>query len=133
MYTAAGNARENGKENFLSAYDVIAWSQTKSDAEKNILQQAANGIGTTDVTPSGFIDIASSVTFMNYADMMPPVDVVLTFGNEYGQSAFQKIYDLEILNEAGGVSIDTNVLEKHYTWIARNISPLFQGKFNMTK
>jgi hypothetical protein len=75
--------------------------------------------------PQGF----SLITKDNfqYADQIPPFDVTLTFANEYGQASFMKIYDLELLNEASGVSVDSTVLEKNYTWVARSISPLYRG------
>ena len=62
--------------------------------------------------------------------MLPPFDVTMTFGNEYGQCAFQKIYDIDILNEASGVSVDTTVMEKRVTYIARRISPLIRGVYS---
>lgn len=49
--------------------------------------------------------------------------------NEYGQCAFQKIYDIDILNEASGVSVDTVVLERQTTYIARRVSPLTKGVY----
>ena len=55
------------------------------------------------------------------------VDVTLTFANEYGQTAFQKIYDVDILNESSGVSVDSIVMERQVTYIARRISPLVRG------
>jgi len=130
MFTAAGNVRVKTSESFENAYDLIQWSKTAT--EKNAVDISAASVGLSTV-PAGFTNISSSSDFITYADMMPPLDVTLTFANEYGQSAFQKIYDLEILNEASGVSVDSNNIEKNYTWIARNISPLFQGVFNMSK
>lgn len=50
--------------------------------------------------------------------------------NEYGQCAFQKIYDVDILNEASGVSVDTVVMERQMTYIARKISPLIRGIYS---
>ena len=65
-----------------------------------------------------------------YADMIPPFDVTLTFANEYGQAAFQKIYDLEILDEQSGVSVDSIVMERAMSYIARRISPLTTGVYS---
>ena len=50
--------------------------------------------------------------------------------NEYGPCAFQKIYDVDILNEASGVSVDTIVLERQMTYIARRISPMVKGVYS---
>lgn len=58
------------------------------------------------------------------------VDICLTFANEYGQTAFQKIYDVDILNEGSGVSVDTIVMERQLTYIARRISPLVRGVYS---
>lgn len=68
-----------------------------------------------------------------YADMLPPVDVILTFANEYGQAAFQKIYDLDFLNEGSGVSVDSIVMEKEMTWIARRLSPMMSGVYTSSE
>ena len=65
-----------------------------------------------------------------YADMIPPFDVTLTFANEYGQAAFQKVYDLEILDEQSGVSVDTIVMERAMSYVARRISPLMTGVYS---
>lgn len=56
--------------------------------------------------------------------------MTMTFANEYGQCAFQKIYDVDILNEASGVSVDTVVMERQMTYIARKISPLIRGIYS---
>ena len=50
--------------------------------------------------------------------------------NEYGQCAFQKIYDVDILNESSGVSVDTIVLAREMTYIARRISPMVRGVYS---
>lgn len=65
-----------------------------------------------------------------YADQVPPFDVTLTFANEYGQAAFQKIYDVDILNEGSGVSVDTIVMERQMSFIARRISPIMTGIYS---
>jgi hypothetical protein len=84
---------------------------------------------TTDIrVPAGFSPIRGQ-NFL-YADTLPPFDITLTFGNEYGQCAFQKIYDVDILNESSGASVDTIVLERHLTYIARRLSPMVKGVYN---
>ncbi len=64
-----------------------------------------------------------------YIDQLPPIDVTLTFANEYGNAAFQKIYDMDFLNEGSGVSVDTIIMERRITWLARKLSPIMQGVF----
>ena len=78
--------------------------------------------------PAGFSPIRGSNVV--YADTLPPFDITLTFGNEYGQCAFQKIYDVDILNESSGVSVDTIVLAREMTYIARRISPMVRGVYS---
>lgn len=41
-----------------------------------------------------------------YSDQIPPFDVTLSAGNEYGQIATMKIFGVEILNEGSGLSVD---------------------------
>lgn len=77
--------------------------------------------------PAGFAPIRGQNVI--YADTLPPFDVTLTFGSEYGHTAFQKIYDVEILNESSGVSIDTVIMSRQMTWIARRISPMIRGAY----
>lgn len=78
--------------------------------------------------PAGFTPIRGDNVL--YADTLPPFDISLTFGNEYGQCAFQKIYDAEVLNESSGVSVDTIVLAREFTYIARRISPMIRGVYS---
>jgi hypothetical protein len=82
-------------------------------------------------TPQGFSVIRGDNIL--YSDMLPPFDVTLTFANEYGQCAFKKIYDLDILNEGSGVSVDTIVMENQMSYIARRISPLIRGVYSRSE
>lgn len=77
--------------------------------------------------PAGFAPIRGQNVV--YADTLPPFDVTLTFASEYGHTAFQKIYDVDILNESSGVSIDTVLIQRQLTWIARRLSPLIRGVY----
>lgn len=77
--------------------------------------------------PAGFAPIRGENVV--YADTLPPFDITLTFASEYGNTAFQKIYDVEILNESSGASVDTVVMSRQVTWIARRLSPLIRGVY----
>ena len=77
--------------------------------------------------PAGFAPIRGDNVI--YADTLPPFDVTLTFASEYGHTAFQKIYDVDILNESSGASVDTVVMARQVTWIARRLSPLIRGVY----
>ena len=77
--------------------------------------------------PAGFAPIRGQNVI--YADTLPPFDITLTFASEYGHTAFQKIYDVDILNESSGASVDTVVMARQVTWIARRLSPLIRGVY----
>jgi hypothetical protein len=77
--------------------------------------------------PAGFAPIRGQNVI--YADTLPPFDITLTFGSEYGHTAFQKIYDVDILNESSGASVDTVIMSRQLTWIARRLSPLIRGVY----
>lgn len=77
--------------------------------------------------PAGFTPIRGENVI--YADTLPPFDITLTFASEYGNTAFQKIYDVDILNESSGASVDTVVMSRQVTWIARRLSPLIRGVY----
>lgn len=77
--------------------------------------------------PAGFAPIRGENVI--YADTLPPFDITLTFASEYGHTAFQKIYDVEILNESSGASVDTVIMARQVTWIARRLSPLIKGVY----
>ena len=54
----------------------------------------------------------------------------IMFANEYGNTAFQKIYDVDIANESSGVTVDTIVMSRQMTYVARRISPLIRGVYS---
>ncbi len=62
--------------------------------------------------------------FAPLADMLPPFDIVISFFNEYGQSAKMKIFGITIIDEGQSVSIDDLITEQTYTYMARGIQPL---------
>lgn len=86
-----------------------------------------NNDGDNIYIPAGFAPIRGENVI--YADTLPPFDVTLTFASEYGHTAFQKIYDVDILNESSGASVDTVVMARQVTWIARRLSPLIRGVY----
>lgn len=158
MFTAAGNAVQAKSEAFTDALDMLKWNVNAS-AAANLnnpgygfsgtsqivanAQPGSNGKPNFDDTgyfvesyedaadvyvPAGFSPIRGENIL--YADTLPPFDATLTFANEYGQTAFQKIYDIDILNESSGVSVDTVVMERQMTYIARRLSPLVRGVYS---
>ncbi|RLA65744.1 MAG: hypothetical protein DRQ78_05010 [Epsilonproteobacteria bacterium] len=55
-------------------------------------------------------------------DQLLPFDITLVGANEYGKVTKMIINDVELMSEAGGVSIDDLVIEKQMSFIARSIS-----------
>ena len=139
MFTAAGNLALASQDAFGQALTMTAWDQRTTGGEKDVngntvarAEASAKQLGTDEKTqvqvPGGFSVIRKQNIM--YADMLPPFDITMTFANEYGQAAFQKIYDVDILNEGSGISVDTTVMERQMTYIARRISPLIEGVYN---
>jgi hypothetical protein len=62
-----------------------------------------------------------AITAPWYADQVPPFDVTLAAANEYGALAVMRIFQVEILNEGYGVSIDDIVSEQQMTYVARQV------------
>jgi hypothetical protein len=59
-----------------------------------------------------------------YSDQILPFDITLTGANEYGAMCAAKIFGVEILNEASGISIDDAVTEMSATFVARTVEPM---------
>ncbi len=72
------------------------------------------------------IDVIQAMPY--YADQIPPFDVTITYGNEYGQGAVKNLYGCEILNEGSGVSMDDVMIEETMTFVAREVGPMVATK-----
>lgn len=123
MFTAAGNKVRRDLQGFEQALSLAAWNNAVGPATG----PAVDGSGDIVDIPYGF-DLIRPENIV-YSDMLPPFDITMTFANEYGQAAFQKIYDVDIMNEGSGVSVDTVVLERQMTFMCRRISPILQGVY----
>lgn len=133
IYTAAGNVFKRG-EDFQNALSLTDWNNasgtgiTSGAGSASLPQQDGSmSAGTPVNVPQGFGVLRQNNIV--YADQIPPFDVTLTFANEYGNAAFQKIYDLDILDESSGVSVDSIVMERAMSFVARRISPLMEGVY----
>lgn len=124
-YDPRGQAPADNFDNLLSMADWNQRGNAGLPQDKWSDGSAIDG-GELDL-PKGFS--LMHVENITYIDQIPPIDVTMTFANEYGQAAFQKIYDMDFLNEASGVSVDTIIMERQVTWIARNLSPIMQGVY----
>ena len=111
--------------------EISAQSAPGSNNTPNIgsdgFVESWNKDGDKIFVPAGFAPIRGENVI--YADTLPPFDITLTFASEYGHTAFQKIYDVDILNESSGASVDTVVMARQVTWIARRLSPLIRGVY----
>lgn len=58
------------------------------------------------------------------ADMLPPVDIVLTFANEYGTFSKMKLHGVTFVDEGGTMSVDDLVTEQTFNYMARGIQPM---------
>lgn len=62
-------------------------------------------------------------------DELPPFDIVLTFGNEYGQSARMVIYGVTIVEDGMVLSVDDIFTENTMMYLARDID-LMRGPYD---
>lgn len=56
-----------------------------------------------------------------YADEVPPFDITLYGMNEFGKQMVMRIYDVTIISEGAGISIDDGIQEAQFTYVARHI------------
>ena len=127
--TSQGTGRAGAYSNNISAQTAKGTNNKPTLDSNGFVDQNAwdNNAADTINVPAGFAPIRGQNVI--YADTLPPFDVTLTFGSEYGHTAFQKIYDVDILNESSGVSVDTTIMSRQLTWIARRLSPLIRGVY----
>lgn len=131
VFTTSGTLAITEEENFINAVEMLKWNVTAQDAMNSKSKYNENNSRISDENfkvPNGFSPIRDNRIV--YLDSLPPFDITMTFGNEQGQCAFQKIYDVDIVDESSEVSIDTIVLEKKLNYRARKISPLIQGVYS---
>lgn len=115
------------KEELLDLYKNTEKYQPYLDAQERVYETYLDG-----QSPGGSFTIENFVlgsqnnttlSTAYYSDQLMPFDVTLLATNEYGSISEMTIYDLELMNEAGGMSVDDLVLEKQYQFIARHIQP----------
>lgn len=128
-FTAGANQLTRQNVQFWQALSLTDWDRLTSEAgnERNREVTIDNELIRRVNVPHGFETITLDQVL--YADTLPPFDITMTFANEYGNSAWQKIYDAEILNEGSGVSVDSIVMERQLTFVARRISPIMMGAY----
>ena len=115
----------------IQAQEVRGSNNSPIDSDQDGFVENWGEDGDPIFVPAGFAPIRGENVI--YADTLPPFDITLTFASEYGHTAFQKIYDVDILNESSGASVDTVVMARQVTWIARRLSPLVRGVYTREK
>lgn len=129
--TSQGTGRAGSYSNTISAQTAKGSNNKPTIDSNGFVDQRLgawdNNAADTINVPAGFAPIRGQNVI--YADTLPPFDITLTFGSEYGHTAFQKIYDVDILNESSGASVDTVIMSRQLTWIARRLSPLIRGVY----
>jgi hypothetical protein len=128
--TSQGTARAGSYSDPINAQTAKGSNNKPTIDSNGFVDQGAwdNNDADTINVPAGFAPIRGQNVI--YADTLPPFDITLTFGSEYGHTAFQKIYDVDILNESSGASVDTVIMSRQLTWIARRLSPLIRGVYS---
>jgi hypothetical protein len=126
MFTAAPNIIARTSD-YTNAMEMAEWSRKATEAQTPEEPVLGSDLESRVYPPSGFGVIMPE--HILYADMLPPFDILMTFANEYGQTAFQKIYGVELLNEGSGANVDTIVMERQLTFIARRVSPMITGVY----
>ena len=106
-----------------SSTSLAASTLSGAAFQQSNLVQAVNGDNLR--AANGFmINRALQKATPVYSDEIPPFDVTISFGNEYGQMARIVIYGVEILNEGTGFSIDNVTSEKACTFVARRVDTM---------
>jgi hypothetical protein len=82
--------------------------------DQSFVPGTANAVGTANPF------VAEERTAI-YADEIPPFDSTLYGMNEFGRQMAMRIYDLTIISEGAGVSIDDGIQEAQFTYVARHI------------
>jgi len=57
-----------------------------------------------------------------YVDQIPPFDITITYANETGQVAWERLLGVQILNEGNGISIDDLTHETNCTFVCRHVT-----------
>ncbi|MGD9697428.1 hypothetical protein [Acinetobacter sp.] len=66
----------------------------------------------------------------NYSDQIPPFNITLVAQNEFGNAMVMRIYGVHLVSEGQGMSVDDNVAESQFTFVAHNVqwwAPLDEG------
>jgi hypothetical protein len=75
-----------------------------------------------DAHPSDFDAYSSASTAL--MDQLPPVDILISFANEYGSLSRMTIYGVEFVSEGQVMSIEDLLTESTVAYVARDLDPM---------
>lgn len=107
--------------NFQADKDEIRPLDTTPDINQGIAESRSLLDAARNESPLSNVGSDQAIVAPWYADQIPPFDITLAAANEYGALAVMRIFQVEILNEGYGVSIDDIVSEQQMTYIARQV------------
>lgn len=109
----------------------LSKAETANFLENGQLTEAGNAAAQNggSVSVDGVVD-ANNVNVSNFtsqrsarlSDQILPFDITLVGASEYGRGTKMSILGVELMSEAGGISIDDLVIEKQVSFIARSIT-----------
>ena len=100
---------------------VMAGRSTVGSSQINKAIQQGGSLGApSGNTGAGFTAFNEQVEAF-HLDQLLPFDITVVGANEYGKISRMIIKGVELMTEAGGMSIDDMVLEKQVAFIARRI------------
>lgn len=121
---AAMNANKHSQP-YISKEET---SQINASADASAKAQELGG-SISDLSGSSFATTlgSSALKFTEqrdayHLDQLLPFDITVVGANEYGAVSKMVFHGVELMTEAGGMSIDDMVLEKQVAFIARRIS-----------
>lgn len=100
--------------------------QDRANLDKNMMNttassgQAGGSVGLSGMSASSYGSFNEQSEAM-IADQLLPFNITLVGESEYGVASKMVIFGVELMSEAGGVSIDDLVLEQQMSFIAKNI------------
>lgn len=113
---------------FWTCKDEIEFSEQVADSHLvagGRLNSDPGQISLTGNTDSIFDNYSLAPAW--YLDQLPPFEIVVNAVNEYGNSTAMKIYNVELLNNGTGMSIDDIMLDETMTFTCTHALPFRNG------
>jgi len=97
--------------------DIMKLSKVYRDDQSFIPGKNFEEISTTAATAATSPTNRSAL----YADEIPPFNITLYGKNEFNKKIVMNIYDVTIISEGAGISIDDGLQEAQFTYVARHV------------